>query len=123
MSYRALKLQFNLDDEALDALKEELIYAQQLAVDEEGTSAGLDGRRRGAQPAPTRLSPPSDALSPRTTSPPSGPQPPNRMPQTPNAASSPCCSVTWWTRRCSPASSTPKTGARWCGPIKTPAPR
>ena len=31
------------------------------------------------------------------------------MPQTPNAASSPCCSVTSWTRPCSPASSTPKS--------------
>ena len=29
--------------------------------------------------------------------------------QTPNAASSPCCSVTSWTRPCSPASSTPKS--------------
>ena len=36
---------------------------------------------------------------------------------------SPCCSVTWWTRPCSPASSTRKSCARWCGPIKTPAPR
>jgi hypothetical protein len=31
-----LKLQFQLDDEQLEALKEELVYAQQLAVDEDG---------------------------------------------------------------------------------------
>ena len=36
VTYRALKRQFKLDDEALEALKDELIYAQRLAVDEEG---------------------------------------------------------------------------------------
>src|SRR5262245_45351890 len=36
VTYRALKVQFHLDDEALEALKEELIYAKRLAVDEEG---------------------------------------------------------------------------------------
>jgi hypothetical protein len=34
VSYRALKVRFNLDDEYLEALKEEIIDAQQLAVDE-----------------------------------------------------------------------------------------
>jgi hypothetical protein len=36
VSYRALKMQFNLQDEAVEALKDELIAAQQLAVDEQG---------------------------------------------------------------------------------------
>ena len=36
MTYRMLKVQFQLDDEQLEALKEELIYGQQLAVDEDG---------------------------------------------------------------------------------------
>jgi predicted ATPase/class 3 adenylate cyclase len=36
LSYRALKLRFNLDDDYLEGLKEELIYAQQLASDEDG---------------------------------------------------------------------------------------
>src|SRR5713226_8277455 len=36
VTYRALKVQFQLDDEALEALKEELIEAQQLAQDENG---------------------------------------------------------------------------------------
>jgi class 3 adenylate cyclase len=36
VTYRALKVQFQLDDEALAALKEELIEAQHLAVDEAG---------------------------------------------------------------------------------------
>jgi class 3 adenylate cyclase len=35
VSYRALKLRFQLDDEALAALKDELIYAQRVARDEE----------------------------------------------------------------------------------------
>ena len=36
VTYRALKVQFQLDDEHLEALKEELIEAEQLAVDEQG---------------------------------------------------------------------------------------
>jgi class 3 adenylate cyclase len=36
VTYRALKIQFHLDEEALEALKEELIEAQQLARDEHG---------------------------------------------------------------------------------------
>src|SRR5215470_11366202 len=36
VAYRVLKLQFKLDDEALEALKDELIYSQRLAVDDEG---------------------------------------------------------------------------------------
>ena len=35
VTYRARKLQFHLDDETLDVLKDELLYGQQLAVDEE----------------------------------------------------------------------------------------
>ena len=38
-SYRALKLRFHLDDEYLEGLKEEMIYAKRLAVDEEGESS------------------------------------------------------------------------------------
>ena len=33
VAYRVLKLQFKLDDETLEALKDELIYSQRLAVD------------------------------------------------------------------------------------------
>ena len=35
VSYRALKMQFALSDEGVEALKDELIYAQHLAVDEQ----------------------------------------------------------------------------------------
>jgi hypothetical protein len=36
VSYRALKLQFNLDDEHLEGLKDELIEAERVAADEGG---------------------------------------------------------------------------------------
>ena len=36
VSYRALKLQFNLDDDYLEGLKDELIEAEHVAVDEGG---------------------------------------------------------------------------------------
>jgi len=36
LSYRALKVRFGLDDELLEALKDEIIEARQLAVDEKG---------------------------------------------------------------------------------------
>src|SRR5215831_8911234 len=36
VTYRALKVQFHLDDEAVEALKEELVYGQRVAADEEG---------------------------------------------------------------------------------------
>src|SRR6516165_10432845 len=36
LSYRVLKLRLQLDDDTLEALKEDLIYAKKLAVDEEG---------------------------------------------------------------------------------------
>jgi len=36
VSYRALKIRFSLDDEYLEGLKDELIMAKRLAVDEEG---------------------------------------------------------------------------------------
>jgi hypothetical protein len=36
ISYRALKLEFDLSEDALDALKEELIAVKELAVDKDG---------------------------------------------------------------------------------------
>ena len=122
VSYRALKRQFHLDDEILDDLKEELIYGQRLAVDEDGRvlvwTGGTSIRPAvNPPPPPPRDEPQVDAGRARPC------DQPQRMPQRPNAASSRCCSVTWWTRPRSPASSTRKSCARWCGPIKRPAPR
>ena len=54
LSYRALKRQFTLDDEDLEALKDELIYAKRLAVDEDGRVLVWTG---ATSIAPTTASP------------------------------------------------------------------
>jgi predicted ATPase/class 3 adenylate cyclase len=56
VSYRALKLQFHLDDETLEALKEELIEAHHLAVDQDGRMLVWTGE---APPTSMTPSPPS----------------------------------------------------------------
>ncbi|HSF32322.1 MAG TPA: adenylate/guanylate cyclase domain-containing protein [Candidatus Tectomicrobia bacterium] len=53
VSYRALKRLFNLDDALLEDLKEELIYAQQVAVDEDGRVLVWTGRVDGPTAPPT----------------------------------------------------------------------
>src|SRR5438034_6663845 len=50
VTYRALKVQFQLDDEHLEALKEELIEAEQLAVDEQGKVLVWAGALAAAPP-------------------------------------------------------------------------
>src|SRR6516165_515146 len=54
LSYRVLKLRLQLDDDTLEALKEDLIYAKKLAVDEEGRVFVWTG---GTSNAPTTASP------------------------------------------------------------------
>src|SRR5215475_9887782 len=49
VSYRALKVQFHLDDEALEALKDELIEVHQLARDQDGRMLVWTGE---ASPSP-----------------------------------------------------------------------
>jgi TOMM system kinase/cyclase fusion protein len=51
VSYRALRVQFNLDDEALEALKAEIIEVEQMAVDQAGTMLVWRGNG-GALPEP-----------------------------------------------------------------------
>jgi len=58
VSYRALKLQFHLDDETLDALKEELIEVHHLAVDQDGRMLVWTGEARLTPGAPAPPSPP-----------------------------------------------------------------
>jgi hypothetical protein len=55
VTYRLLKRQFQLDDEALEDLKVELIYGQRLAMDEQGMVLVWSGEA-AAPPAPARLS-------------------------------------------------------------------
>ena len=96
LTYRTLKRQFELDDAALEDLKEELIYGQRLAVDEEervlvwmGDTAASrlrppDAPRpstpaRHVLPSPTRR-----RIWPRKSSPPA-------VPWKASASRSPCC--------------------------------
>ena len=53
LTYGALKRQFQLDDAALEDVKNELIYGQRLAVDEDERVPGLDAENR-RQPHPPR---------------------------------------------------------------------
>jgi class 3 adenylate cyclase/tetratricopeptide (TPR) repeat protein len=60
LSYRALKVRFALDDDHLEALKDEIIAAKQLAVDEKGrvlvwTGAPASAPPPAATPTPTRV--------------------------------------------------------------------
>src|SRR5467141_443045 len=60
IAYRVLKRRFQLDDEFLEDLKDDLIYAKKLAVDEDGRVLVWTG---GTSSAPTTASPiPSPAL-------------------------------------------------------------
>jgi predicted ATPase/class 3 adenylate cyclase len=65
LSYRALKRQFSLDDEDLEALKDELLYAKRLAVDEDGRvlvwTGGTSSTPPTASPVPLPATP---AISP-----------------------------------------------------------
>jgi class 3 adenylate cyclase/predicted ATPase len=54
VAYRALKLQFQLDEDTIEALKDDLIYAKKLAVDEDGRVLVWTG---GTTSAPTTASP------------------------------------------------------------------
>ena len=67
VSYRALKMEFNLDDEQLDVLKEELIDAQRLALDEDGKIlVWIDGHETPANQGGT----PSRSQTPLSYTPP-----------------------------------------------------
>src|SRR5262249_14318459 len=71
VSYRALKLQFNLDDDYLEGLKDELIEAKRVAIDE--------GGRVLAWLVPQTTVPPHDTevgtAPERSVDPPSAPSP------------------------------------------------
>jgi class 3 adenylate cyclase/predicted ATPase len=67
VSYRVLKREFSLDDEAIEDLKDELISAQRIATDEDGKvlvwiGKGINGEtaNRGISEAEKQLSPSSD---------------------------------------------------------------
>src|SRR5712691_5119863 len=62
LAYRMLKLQFQLDDEQLEALKEELIEVKELAVDKDGKMLvwkGAEGTPAPPSRAPSPSQPPA----------------------------------------------------------------
>src|SRR5262245_44870059 len=61
VAYRALKLQFQLNDEHLEALKDDLIYAKHLAVDEDGRVLVWTGGTEVPQLTPQLVPPPGPA--------------------------------------------------------------
>ena len=65
VSYRALKVRFDLQDDHVEALKDELIYAQRLAVDEDGRVLVWTG---GAEQAPQPAT--QEGALPQTAPPP-----------------------------------------------------
>src|SRR6266478_2329132 len=79
VSYRALKMQFALSDDSIEALKDELIYAQKLAGDEENrvlvwTGDTASVQEVASQPGQPTLQPaaqeqPSPLVEPRPTAP------------------------------------------------------
>jgi class 3 adenylate cyclase/predicted ATPase len=82
VTYRALRVQFHLDDEALEALKEELVYGQRLATDEEGrvlvwtAGADLPPRTTPSAPQPLLSTVPQDARVLQAEAPPAMLPPP-----------------------------------------------
>ena len=126
VSYRALRLEFDLTDDALEALKEELIEVKELAVDKDGkmlvwVGGGGPGRKRGSQLTLSQSNVSSQPLAPST----------QRLHaphftlhvRRPSGGSSRSCSVTWWARRHFQPSLILKTCARSCNSINRPAPR
>ena len=69
LTYRTLQLQFQLDEGHLEALKDELIYGQRLAVDEDGRVLVWTGE---AASPPVPAAPPAQAVerAPLTYTPP-----------------------------------------------------
>ncbi len=67
IAYRALKRQFALDDEALEDLKEDLIYAKRVAADEDGRVLVWtgDGEAPGASAKPESPSHPPSSYTPQ----------------------------------------------------------
>jgi class 3 adenylate cyclase len=65
VTYRTLKRQFQLDDEALEDLKEELLYGQRVAVDEDGRVLVWMGEHTSATPSPSGRAPAPDGSQAR----------------------------------------------------------
>jgi class 3 adenylate cyclase len=78
LSYRVLKRRLHLDDDVLEDLKEDLIYAKKLAMDEEGRvlvwTGGMSSAPTTASPVPLPATP--EAAVPQTVPPLTAASPP-----------------------------------------------
>src|SRR5262249_54579262 len=83
VSYRALKMRFNLDDEDLDVLKEELMDAERVATAEDGRILVWVGATTGT--AETASQPPQASPSALTPQDQPTPSAPPTAPPTPDA--------------------------------------
>src|SRR5207245_8934816 len=81
MTYRLVQREFHLDDETLAALKDELIYAQKLAVEEDERVLVWSGAMEGTHevPSPPSQTPQQSVI--QETQPPHAPPPAPRSPE------------------------------------------
>jgi hypothetical protein len=95
VTYRALKVHFQLDDETLETLKDELIEAQQLARDENGRILVWAGDA-GIAPRPASIPGVIPAREPLVYTPPIWRRrsSPPAVPSKASASTSPCCLLT-----------------------------
>src|SRR5262249_45045178 len=73
LTYSTLKRQFQLDDAALDDLKEQLLYAHPQVVDDAGRGVVWTGETAGsptASPSPSQPIPPEPPRAPQAVHPP-----------------------------------------------------
>ena len=81
LTYRLLKREFALDDETLGDLKEELIYAQKLAVEEDERVLVWIGDTEGRHEVPLSPSQTRKQSAIQETQPPHAPLPEPRSPE------------------------------------------
>jgi len=82
VSYRALKVRFQLDDDLLEAVKDELIYAKKLAMDEDNRVLVWIGEQPSVSTPPRSLEPQHSPLfQPRTKHATPCPTHPNTLPR------------------------------------------
>jgi hypothetical protein len=67
VTYQMLKLQFKLDDETLQALKEEILYSQPPVVDDDGKGLIWTGESEAQPPTPASPTPKITPTSPPPT--------------------------------------------------------
>jgi class 3 adenylate cyclase/predicted ATPase len=80
VTYRALKLQFSLDDDHLEALKDELLYAHPQVVDDDGQGLIWTGGQTRVVVTDSRGAEPAEATGEMISPPPEGPEPSPELP-------------------------------------------